>query len=126
MPPLKENDTLAAALAWAQRGHPVFPCWWPVTLNGQTVCACGQQCGLEAAKHPYHFIPHRDAMLETDLIKNWFAHLPEANLAVRTNKLVVLDVDPRHGGNESLLKLEAEHGAMPLTWRTLTGGGGTH
>jgi hypothetical protein len=38
---------------------------------------------------------------------------------------VVLDVDPRHGGDESLAALEREH-VIPPTWRTLTGGGGQH
>jgi putative DNA primase/helicase len=38
----------------------------------------------------------------------------------------VLDVDPRHGGDESLAKLEAEHGKLPDTVEALTGGGGRH
>jgi hypothetical protein len=53
-------------------------------------------------------------------------YVPEANLGVSTEKLVVIDSDPRDGGDESLRKLEAEHGELPLTWRALTGGGGTH
>jgi putative DNA primase/helicase len=37
-----------------------------------------------------------------------------------------IDVDPRHGGNESLSKLIAEVGHLPRTLTTLTGGGGSH
>jgi putative DNA primase/helicase len=40
--------------------------------------------------------------------------------------LVVVDVDPRHSGDETLAQLEAEHGPIPPTWRFLTGGGGEH
>jgi hypothetical protein len=38
----------------------------------------------------------------------------------------VLDVDPHKGGSESLQHLEAVHGELPLTPRSLTGGGGEH
>jgi putative DNA primase/helicase len=38
----------------------------------------------------------------------------------------VLDIDPRHDGDETLAQLEKEHGDLPLTWRFLTGGGGEH
>src|SRR5262249_23949141 len=50
----------------------------------------------------------------------------EAKLGVRTEKLVVIDVDPRHGGDESFQALEREHGDLTPTWRALTGGGGEH
>jgi putative DNA primase/helicase len=40
--------------------------------------------------------------------------------------LVAIDIDPKHGGDETLAALEAEHGELPLTWRFLTGGGGEH
>src|SRR3954471_16359597 len=38
----------------------------------------------------------------------------------------VLDVDPRNGGEETLAALEAEHGPLPATLTTMTGGGGLH
>jgi hypothetical protein len=123
---------LPSALAWIGRGHGVFPLHWPVTHNGQTVCSCGRLCGKAAAKHPYAlrgFAPHGhlDATLQAGIVKLWFGlRVPEANLGVSTENLVVIDSDPRHGGDESLRKLETEHGELPLTWRALTGGGGTH
>ena len=99
--------------------------------NGQTVCACGRLCGKQAAKHPYSvrgFAPHGhlDATLNPRLIERWFGLcVPEANLAVATEKLVVVDVDPRRGGDETWAALERAH-EVPLTWRSLTGGGGEH
>jgi hypothetical protein len=40
--------------------------------------------------------------------------------------LVVLDVDPRHGGDESLIQLTEALGGLPDTLVALTGGGGRH
>jgi hypothetical protein len=126
------EPVLPSARAWAGHSHGVFPLHWPVTHNGQTVCSCGRLCGKQAAKHPYSvrgFAPHGhlDATLNPRLIERWFGLcIPEANLGVSTERLVVIDVDPRHGGDESLAALEREHGELPLTWRALTGGGGTH
>jgi hypothetical protein len=117
------------ARAWAKHGHGVLPLWWPVTHNGQTVCACGRRCGKDAAKHPVgRYAPNGvlSATTDTLVIKDWWWRVPAANLGVSTEKLVVIDNDPRHGGNESLAALEREHGELPLTWCTLTGGGGEH
>lgn len=47
-----------------------------------------------------------------------------ANIGLATGSLIVLDIDPRHGGDESLIALE--HELLPTTWRVLTGGGGEH
>jgi Bifunctional DNA primase/polymerase, N-terminal len=129
------EPALPHALAWARRGHGCFPLWWPV----KHTCACGEPCGKQAAKHPVashdlsnrsvFVAPHgcRSATTNTGILKLWFGvYVPEANLGVATERLVVIDTDPRHGGDESLKKLEAEHGELPLTWRSLTGGGGTH
>lgn len=40
--------------------------------------------------------------------------------------IFVLDVDPRHGGDDSLAELIAAHGELPDTVEALTGGGGRH
>lgn len=122
-------STLLTALAFARHGHAVFPLWWPVTHNGQTVCACGRLCGKQGGKHPHsRFAPNgiHSATLDSGIIKLLFGlRCPEANLGVSTEKLVVIDADPRHGGDEALAALEHEH-EMPRTWRSQTGGGGAH
>jgi hypothetical protein len=126
------ESVLQHALAWAQHGHGVFPLHYPVEHNGQVACSCGRLCGKQAAKHPYSvrgFAPHGhlDATLNPRLIERWFGLcIPEANLGVSTENLVVIDADPRDGGDESLRVLEREHGELPRTWRSLTGSGGTH
>jgi bifunctional DNA primase/polymerase-like protein len=121
------RPALPTALAWARRGHGVFPLWWPVAHSGQ--CACGRLCGKAAAKHPHgRYAPngHLSATTDADIIKELFdLRVPEANLGVSTEKLVVIDVDPRHGGDDSLELLDLNH-EFPPTWRALTGGGGEH
>lgn len=44
----------------------------------------------------------------------------------RISGVVVLDVDPRHGGEATLAALEAAHGPVPDTVQSHTGGGGRH
>jgi hypothetical protein len=40
--------------------------------------------------------------------------------------LVVVDIDPAHGGGDSLDELERRHGVLPDSVEALTGGGGRH
>lgn len=64
-----------------------------------------------------------------ETLRDWFSRSPDYNVAIVTGALsgvVVLDVDPRHGGNESLRALERKHGALPVTIESATGGGGRH
>jgi hypothetical protein len=124
------SSVVANALAFAGHGHGVFPVTWPVqSPDGRTFCSCGRLCN-SPAKHPHAPLAKNgvhSATLDTGVIKHWFGYLvPDANLGLATNRLVVVDVDPRHGGDESLQELEREHGEFPLTWRVLTGGGGEH
>jgi hypothetical protein len=121
-------SVLATALAFVKRGHPVLPLHYPVGTD-TLVCSCGRLCGKNAAKHPYgKAVPKglTSATTESGVVKHWFGYVvPDANLGVVSDKLVVLDVDPRHDGHESLAELEHEC-ELPHTWRALTGGGGVH
>jgi len=62
-------------------------------------------------------------------LRRWFERWPDANLAVVTggvSGLVVVDIDPRHGGDQSVNALETRHGQLPQTVESFTGGGGRH
>ena len=64
-----------------------------------------------------------------DTVHEWFQRHPKRNLAIVTGALsglIVLDIDPRHGGKESLRRLERENGRLPKTVESITGGGGRH
>ena len=62
-------------------------------------------------------------------IEGWFLRWPDANIAIVTGAvsgIVVVDIDPAHGGTESLARFAAEHGTLPDTVECRTGGGGRH
>lgn len=53
----------------------------------------------------------------------------EYNIGIATGEasgITVLDIDPRHGGTQSLNNLEDRNGPLPDTWVAHTGGGGMH
>jgi hypothetical protein len=130
-----DDSVLATALAFAKRGFAVLPLTWPVEETGRLVCSCGkhkrrpESCS-SAAKHPHgKFAPKGllSATCESGIIKSWWGlNAREANLGVCTDNLIVVDIDPRHGGDQSLVELDKLHGDWPHTWRSLTGGGGEH
>jgi hypothetical protein len=113
---LEENEygsaplLLRAALAYAGRGVPVFPC-------------------EPGAKRPLTRNGHWDATTDRRAIERWWRRQPSANIGLPTGKqsaIVVLDVDADDGGPESLAKLEREGAPVPKTAKTRTGGGGVH
>lgn len=62
-------------------------------------------------------------------LRDWFERWPTANIGLVTGALsglVVLDIDPRHDGDDTLRLLEREHGPLPHTVESITGGGGRH
>jgi len=129
----EEVNMLEAALSYARRGWPVIPLF-PVRGEHKTSlqCACGVHNCKSAGKHPHRMlVPHgrKDATTDEATIRRWWATVPDANIGIilgRASGLIALDVDPRHGGDFSLRDLEREHGELPPTMHSLTGGGGDH
>ena len=75
------------------------------------------------------WMPFQRRIAGADEIAHWFRHWPQANFGIVTgavSDLVVLDVDPLHGGAGSLDGLAARHGPLPRTVEAVTGGGGRH
>jgi hypothetical protein len=123
--PDAENSLLRAALAYASRGWSVLPLHTP---EKDGTCSCRQgNCG-SAGKHPRTLHGLKDASTDAATIRNWWATWPRANVGVATGPsgLVVLDVDPDKGGDESLGGLVAAHEQLPTTVVAVTGGGGGH
>lgn len=118
------TDMLQAALDYARGGFPVFPVFEPVA--GACSCPAGSHCE-HPAKHPRTSHGFVDATRDESRIREWWTRWPEANLGIATEPsgLLVLDVDPRHNGDESLHELERAHGELS-TRAILTGGGGAH
>jgi hypothetical protein len=124
------STTLDAALWLANRGAKVFPLHGVrEDSTGRLVCTCGNPTCKDAGKHPMAKLAPRgltNATAREHIVRHWFTTAPFANIGLATGPTVVLDVDPRHGGDASLEALEAEHGSLPETARALTGGGGQH
>jgi hypothetical protein len=107
----KTAHTCEAALAYRHLGWSVIPL----------------QPGEKIPKLPWQEFQDRRA--DEDEICSWFKRWPQANLGIVTGPisgLVVLDVDPRHGGEESLQRWNERHGPLPATPEAITGGGGRH
>lgn len=117
---------LAATLDYARRGWCVLPLH--DLLSG--VCSCPKAAACATpGKHPRILRWQNVASTDVDLIAGWWAGWPSANVGILTGRrsnLVVLDVDPRNGGDRELEQLVAEHGPLPEGPVVRTGGGGWH
>src|SRR5512135_2253676 len=73
--------------------------------------------------------PLQSSRPSADQVSDWFKRWPDANIGIVTGEisnLIVLDIDPAHGGDASLDRLERELGPLPVTIEAMTGGGGRH
>jgi hypothetical protein len=117
------NATLEQALAYADEGYAVFPVH---TIHGGK-CTCKRRCHAPG-KHPKVRGGFKSASTNQNQIRNWFDK--DANIGIATGKpsgLVVIDVDQKNGGYDSLEKLERANGAWSEhTLIAHTGGGGIH
>ena len=122
---LAELDSLSdASLAYAAHGWRVFP----LHSVKDGLCSCGRRSCKNEGKHPRTPRGVHDATTDEATVRAWWEKWPGANIGVaagRESDLVIIDVDPRHGGGETwdLLTSEDEHidGLM-----VGTGGGGQH
>ncbi|MEO3744937.1 bifunctional DNA primase/polymerase [Plantactinospora sp. B5E13] len=122
-------DLLAAALRYADQGWPVFmlarskrpvancpACRDADDSHDPAACDCLTCHGFYAAT------------TDPDRIAAIVAAVPGGQLALRAGSpsgLVVVDIDPRHGGDESMTAL-IRAGLLPPTAHVVTGSGGRH
>lgn len=101
---------LEAALAYASWGWPVLP----IVPNGK----------LPATAHGVH-----DASTDPEQIRKWFEGRDDLNIGIAAGSrsgLVVFDIDPRNGGDDSYAEWTAKHGELEAGALQLTAGGGQH
>jgi putative DNA primase/helicase len=116
---------LRIALGYARLGWHVFPCHTPTDRG----CSCGMSSCDNVGKHPRVKDWPNVATTDEATIQDWWTRWPDANIGIATGAksgVVVLDVDPDEGGALALEDLLAEHGSLPETVESLTGGGGRH
>jgi putative DNA primase/helicase len=120
-------DHGAQALHLASLGFHVFPLHTPEVIGG---CSCGKSDCSNMGKHPRTMRGLKDATADPEQIKAWWRRWPHANIGIATGEvsnLLVIDVDPRHGGWESLEALMHRIGEVfPSTVEAITGGDGRH
>lgn len=107
------SPMLRAAHAYAAHGWPVFP------LRGKLPAR-----PKSAGGRGFH-----DATTDPDVVDRMWRAYPGANIGIRTGEqsgVAVLDVDPLHGGVDSLARVETQRGVLPGTLMQLTGSGGLH
>lgn len=120
-----EKNLVNEAIEYAERGWKVFPLH---TVKGDA-CSCGNTTCTSQAKHPHIKEWQKNCSSDLSHIKDWWQKWPDANIGLATGSasgFFVLDVDPRHGGKESLQKMVKQNGTLPRTLASNTGGGGYH
>jgi P4 family phage/plasmid primase-like protien len=118
------------AIAYAERGWFVVPCW---SVRDDGSCAC-PKAGCEAAgKHPITALCPRgwkDASNDPRIVASWWKQYQDANvgIALEQSGFCVVDAD-RHGSADGVAQLEAMTRQALDAIRTpqaATGGGGLH
>jgi hypothetical protein len=147
---MSETTNAAMARTYAHAEWKVFPVWW--VEAGICACHAGPAC-KSPGKHPLHPPAHPadsperatcrgqcgrlghglyDATSDPDTLANWWTRHPLAHIGLPAdgNGLAVLDVDPRHGGDQSWARLRGymlgKGVDLASTLRQRTGSGGMH
>lgn len=113
------------AIQYAEKGWHILPLH--SVIDGK--CTCGKVGCSSAGKHPQTINGLKSATTDKDTINTWFKHWPKANIGIATGAISgigVIDIDPKHGGGESLDDLIAKHGKIPDTVEAITQSSGRH
>ncbi|QIZ07629.1 DNA primase [Priestia megaterium] len=116
----KSALTYACKLNWA-----VFPLH--SIQDGR--CTCLKKDCKSPGKHPRITGGFKSATTDKLKINEWWSNWPVSNIGIATGKIngiIVIDIDPRNGGNQSFEKLKSEYGQLPETVEAVSGGGGKH
>ena len=116
---------LDAALSYAEMEWKLFPLHTPTSQG----CSCNKPACSDVGKHPRTMNGLLDATDDPRKIQEWWEMWPDANIGVATGAtsgFVVLDIDPRHGGTQSITALQNQHGQFTEKVYAQTGGGGWH
>ena len=133
-PAAEAASRLESALALARDGWAVFPIWG---VLADLKCACGDPCRKGTpGKHPRCWHGHNDATTEEAQIQRWWSPpepgdpnawqcSPDSNIGIAIpDDTLIVDVDPRNGGDATHDALTTEHGDGWTKTRTVWSGGG--
>lgn len=115
----------AATIYAIELGWRVFPLH--SIIDGACSCGSAACTGTKPGKHPRTPRGCLDATTEPAQIRAWWTQWPEANVGVATGGgLVVIDIDPRHGGEDGFDDVVERFGRLPDTVEAVTGSRGRH
>ncbi len=96
-------------------------------IGSDNSCSCGKVNCPHPGKHPTTKTGLKEASLKLDQIDKWFKNVTNINYGiVLDKKILVVDIDPRNGGQESIDEFEKQHGVISSLLEVKTGGGGKH
>jgi len=121
MPDETTTNIREYAISYAKSGWCVFPLHTPQGSG----CSCGKSDCSKIGKHP-RIANWQNVTTDLETVAAWWDKWQDANIGLRLDGLVVLDVDPKNGGLESLAELEQQHGLLDRSARQRSGSGGWH
>ena len=101
----------------------------PVHSVNEQLCSCSKKNCSSPGKHPLTISGLKEATNDPKKLMTWEKKWPFMNIGIATGTesgIVVLDIDKKPGGFESLESLEEKHSPLPASLRVKTGGGGLH
>lgn len=121
-----QHDNRSAAVMWRQLGFATIPLIprskspafaTPHPPGDPRRGRCRGECGRLG--HGFY-----DASIDVAWADDFWSRYPDFGIGVRPDPgVVVLDVDPRHGGDVALAGLVARHGPLPETLKVVSGRG---
>lgn len=119
-----KNEMVEAVIAYAKKGLKVIPVHG-VRSDGS--CTCNNPDCRNIGKHPREKNWPQVATTNITTIEAWWEKYPDANVGIVPDSgLVVVDVDPRNGGDKSIVSVYKSINYKPVAPKVLTGGGGFH
>jgi len=113
------------AVQYAEKGWHVLPLH--SVIEGK--CTCGKPSCTSAGKHPQTMNGLKSATTDKDTLNAWFKHWPKANIGIATGAISgigVIDIDPKHGGEDTFFELTTKYGKVPDTVEAITQSQGRH
>ena len=121
----KADGRLPNAATWyaRERGWKILPVHG-IDRHGKCTCGKLHPEPKEIGKHPALVGWNTDATNDPEKVARWWEENPDYNIGVfcKGSGFLVIDIDPRSGGNSSFLRLEElAQGALPPTVEAITG-----
>lgn len=118
------NGRLGKAAVWyAKQGWKVMPCQGIID-GGRCTCNGPHKEPKDVGKHPAVNAWNSEATSDDSKVEQWWTANPDYNIGVfcQPSGFLVIDIDPRSGGDESFIKFEERvEGALPPTVEAQTG-----